>query len=153
MVQEKYGTKWSEEETILAFYYYCLIPFGKIQIETTGKGQIRVTVPPAKSTDGMPVTLYRLTAKIPAGLTADRQWKLPRYYVAGGQEEYITFEVGGLPKGVSSVSVTAETAYGVKSESLDADVTLADGENIFAVLFRIILRPFRHIIDLIKNAV
>ena len=30
VIQEKYGTKWSEEETILAFYYYCLIPFGKI---------------------------------------------------------------------------------------------------------------------------
>ena len=26
----KYGKKWSEEETILAFYYYCKIPFGKI---------------------------------------------------------------------------------------------------------------------------
>ena len=30
MPDEKYGTKWSEDETILAFYYYCLIPFGKI---------------------------------------------------------------------------------------------------------------------------
>lgn len=30
MAEEKYGTKWSEDETILAFYYYCLIPFGKI---------------------------------------------------------------------------------------------------------------------------
>ncbi len=30
MADEKYGTKWSEDETILAFYYYCLIPFGKI---------------------------------------------------------------------------------------------------------------------------
>ena len=27
---DKYGTKWSEEETILAFYYYCKIPFGKL---------------------------------------------------------------------------------------------------------------------------
>lgn len=26
----KYGKKWSEEETILAYYYYCQIPFGKI---------------------------------------------------------------------------------------------------------------------------
>lgn len=26
----KYGTKWSEDETILAFYYYCKIPFSKI---------------------------------------------------------------------------------------------------------------------------
>ena len=26
----KYGQKWSEDETILAFYYYCKIPFGKI---------------------------------------------------------------------------------------------------------------------------
>ena len=30
MAEEKYGTKRSEDETILAFYYYCLIPFGKI---------------------------------------------------------------------------------------------------------------------------
>lgn len=27
---DKYGKKWSEEETILAYYYYCKIPFGKI---------------------------------------------------------------------------------------------------------------------------
>ncbi len=27
---EKYGTKWSTDETIVAFYYYCQIPFGKI---------------------------------------------------------------------------------------------------------------------------
>ena len=30
MTGDKYGTKWSEEETILAFYYYCTIPFGKL---------------------------------------------------------------------------------------------------------------------------
>lgn len=30
MSDRKYGQKWSEEETILAFYYYCKIPFGKI---------------------------------------------------------------------------------------------------------------------------
>ena len=30
MPDNKYGQKWSEEETILAFYYYCKIPFGKI---------------------------------------------------------------------------------------------------------------------------
>ncbi len=29
-MENKYGTKWSEKETILAFYYYCQIPFGKI---------------------------------------------------------------------------------------------------------------------------
>lgn len=27
---EKYGQKWSEEETILAFYLYCQVPFSKI---------------------------------------------------------------------------------------------------------------------------
>jgi len=26
----KYGSRWTEDETILAFYYYCQIPFGKI---------------------------------------------------------------------------------------------------------------------------
>lgn len=26
----KYGTKWSDEETIIAFYYYCRLPFGKL---------------------------------------------------------------------------------------------------------------------------
>ena len=30
MPGSKYGQKWSEDETILAFYYYCRIPFGKI---------------------------------------------------------------------------------------------------------------------------
>ena len=30
MTDDKYGTKWSEDETILAFYYYCQISFGKI---------------------------------------------------------------------------------------------------------------------------
>ena len=29
MSNEKYGTNWTEDEIILAFYYYCLIPFGK----------------------------------------------------------------------------------------------------------------------------
>lgn len=28
--ETKYRKKWSEDETILAFYYYCQIPFGKI---------------------------------------------------------------------------------------------------------------------------
>ena len=26
---DKYGQKWSEEETILAFYLYCQVPFSK----------------------------------------------------------------------------------------------------------------------------
>ena len=30
MSESQYGKKWEEEETILAFYYYCKIPFGKI---------------------------------------------------------------------------------------------------------------------------
>ena len=30
MSSSKYGSRWTEEETILAFYYYCQIPFGKI---------------------------------------------------------------------------------------------------------------------------
>jgi putative restriction endonuclease len=30
MSDDKYGQKWSYEETILAYYYYCKIPFGKI---------------------------------------------------------------------------------------------------------------------------
>ena len=30
MTSDKYGTKWSEEETILVFYRYCKIPFGKV---------------------------------------------------------------------------------------------------------------------------
>ena len=27
---DKYGQKWTEEETILAFYLYCQVPFSKI---------------------------------------------------------------------------------------------------------------------------
>ncbi len=32
MSESKFGLKWSENETILAFYYYCKIPFGKISM-------------------------------------------------------------------------------------------------------------------------
>ena len=40
MQNSKYGHKWSEEETILAFYYYCRIPFG--QIHKTNPEIIRI---------------------------------------------------------------------------------------------------------------
>ena len=30
MPGDRYGQKWSEEETILAFYLYCQIPFSKV---------------------------------------------------------------------------------------------------------------------------
>ena len=117
--------------------------------EETAKCKLHVTAPVAASTDGMPVVLYRVTLKNRLGLTLDKQWYLPHYYVADGRETTIPFEFSGLAKGSYSVCVVAETAYGVQSEALETTVHV-DGANVFVVFFNLLARPFRLLIDAIK---
>ncbi len=111
-----------------------------LQAEATGDGALRVTVPAAQSTDGMPVVLYRLTVKTSYGLTAEKQWYLPHYHVAKG-EETVTFTVDGLTKGSYKLSVTAETAYGVKSEPVKGEAALDSGVNGIGFFFKALVRP------------
>ena len=108
--------------------------------EVTADGALRVTVPAAQSTDGMPVVLYRLAVKTSYGLTAEKLWYLPHYYVAEG-EQTITFTVDGLAKGNYKLRVTAETAYGVKSEPVKGEATLDSGVGGVGFFFKTLVRP------------
>lgn len=118
--------------------------------EETGGGNVGVSAPAAASTDGQPIVLYRVTVKNKLGLTVEKQWYLPHYYVADKLEEKIPFTVEGLAKGVYTVSVTAETAYGVQSEPLKTEITVQDGANAAGAFFRLIARPFKYLIRAIK---
>ena len=119
-----------------------------IETKTDGKGRLEISVPAAQSADGMPVVLYRITVKNSLGLTVNKQWILPHYYDADGQEETITFELKGLPKGKYTASITAETAYGVQSEPLNSTITLDSGASDFLAFFRAILWPITRLIEI-----
>ena len=94
--------------------------------------------------------LYRVTVRNKLGLTVDKQWYLPHYYVADKLEENIPFTVEGLAAGSYTVTVTAETAYGVQSEALKSVITVRDGANAAGAFFRLIARPFKLLIKAIK---
>ncbi|MCR5522401.1 MAG: metallophosphoesterase [Clostridia bacterium] len=96
------------------------------EIETTPvPGGFNIKVPAAKSTDGMPVVLYRAKVKNSIGITVADTWTLPKYYIATEQDE-IEIDVYGLKKGDYTVTVVAETAYGIDSDALEARVTVTD---------------------------
>ncbi len=82
-------------------------------------------VPAAKSADGMPVVLYRIKAADKLGVTKAESWTLPKYYIATEQNE-IELDIKGLSKGEYSISVVAETAYGVDSDALTASLTVTE---------------------------
>ena len=86
-------------------------------------GGCTVKVSAAASTDGTPVVLYRFSAVDKYGVTQASDWLLPSYYRAIEQDAFeLTLE--GLAAGEYTVRVTAETAYGVKSEPIEAKVTV-----------------------------
>lgn len=122
-----------------------------LDTEETGKGELRVTAPVAAATDGMPVVLYRVIIKNKLGLTVDTQWYLPHYYVAEPKEESVSFALDGLAEGTYTVRVVAETAYGVQSAPLETVITLQNGANPVGAFFRLLARPIRLLISLIKH--
>ncbi len=60
----KYGTKWSEEETILAFYYYCQTPFGKI--DKKNPAIIRIANLIGRTPDSVALKMCNLASYDPA---------------------------------------------------------------------------------------
>ena len=86
-------------------------------------GNCDCTVPAAQSADGMPVVLYRAAAYNADGSVAASAFTIPKYYVAGN-ENNITVRLTGLAKGTYEIRVVAETAYGVDSEPLTASLTV-----------------------------
>lgn len=99
---------------------------------TSESGTATVTVPAAKSTDGEPVVLYRVTAKNKLGLPVSKNWTLPYYYRAIEQNE-IELTLTGLPQGEYTISVAAENAYGKQSAPVETKAQI-NGETGFNAL-------------------
>ena len=95
-------------------------------------GGCTVTVSAAQSTDGMPIVLYRATAKDKLGVPVSKTWTMPQYYRAVEQNT-VELALQGLAAGDYTVSVVAETAYGVQSAPLTTTVHV-DGETGFDYL-------------------
>ncbi len=91
-------------------------------VKTIGAaGYCDCTVPAAESADGMPVVLYRAAAYDKDGKPAASTWTIPEYYTAG-KEATVTLRLSGLKKGTYEIRIVAETAYGVDSEPLTAQL-------------------------------
>ncbi|MBR6360190.1 MAG: metallophosphoesterase, partial [Clostridia bacterium] len=94
------------------------------EIDFTGiPGGFNASVPAAASADGMPVVLYRYKVINKLGLTEKKGWVLPKYYLAG-EHETVGLKITGLAAGDYKIEVLAETAYGVDSETISAQVTV-----------------------------
>lgn len=80
-------------------------------------GKYTVEVDEAKSTDGMPIVLYRAFAYAENGTLLAKAWTLPEYYIVDGEDD-IVLDLGKIEGEVFKVEVVAETAYGVQSAPL-----------------------------------
>ena len=81
-------------------------------------GKVSLTVPAAASTDGMPITLYRVFLYDADGNELKKDWVLPDYYSATVSPT-VTFNLGKLDKGDYTAKIVAETAYGVQSAPVE----------------------------------
>lgn len=115
----------------------------ELTAEVTLSG-VAVTAPVAASADGMPVTLYRATAKNKLGVTVAERWVLPSYYRAVEQSP-VTLELALVP-GDYTVCVTAENAYGGKSQPLCVDVKVEGADSVESFFARI-AQWFRYLKD------
>lgn len=81
-------------------------------------GKYTVTVDEAKSTDGMPIVLYRAFAYAEDGTLLAKTWTMPEYYIIDGEDE-IVLDLGEIEAESFTVEVVAETAYGVQSAPIN----------------------------------
>lgn len=113
-------------------------------------------IPAAQSTDSMPVVLYRVYVQNDLGMTVGKDWTVPKYYYVNDQQT-VEHTLRGLPAGKYTVRVAAQTAYGVQSEMLEAQVEIGaylcprcgnihDGfAGFFTALFHRIVWSFSHV--------
>ncbi len=112
-------------------------------------GKCTVQAPAARSVDGMPVVLYRAKAKNRFGYTSAKAWALPQYYRADASDT-VELELESLGTGTYTVTVVAETAYGVESKPLEATVTV-EGKKGFAHFFDCVGNGFRSAKDFFRQ--
>ncbi len=78
-------------------------------------GGLLLTIPPAHCADGAPVVLYRVFVTDSGGSTLYETVLFPAYWRA---DEAPLRTLLPCPQEISGISVTAENAYGIKSEKL-----------------------------------
>lgn len=105
----------------------------KIEVK---EGGATVTAPAAQSTDGMPVMLYRAYCSDATGKDVVVAWTLPEYYIADTPDT-VDLQLSGLSKGEYRVRVVAETAYGVQSAPLEAQLQIESPGSIGAYFERV----------------
>lgn len=84
---------------------------------------ISVKFDAAKSTNTEPVFLYKVKVTNSDGEIVKSDWVLPKYYSAT-VEKTERLNLGLLDKGNYTVSVTAQTAWGIQSEAMTASITV-----------------------------
>lgn len=84
---------------------------------------ISVKFDAAKSTNTEPVFLYKVKVINSDGEVVKSDWVLPKYYSAT-VEKTEHLNLGKFDKGDYTVSVTAQTAWGIQSEAMTASFTI-----------------------------
>ena len=121
----------------------------KAQLKITPTfGGCEVEAPYAKSTDGMPIVLYRIQAYDAFGALVAKDWALPKYYRAS-DEKSVNFTVENLAEGACTLRVVAENAYGMQSAPLEAKITVS-GKNVFEAFLDRVVAFFQHIVEFFK---
>ena len=77
----------------------------------------------AQSTSSEPIFLYKVKVINSDGEVVKSDWVLPKYYSAT-VEKTERLKLGKFEEGDYTVSVTAETAWGVQSKSITTDFTV-----------------------------
>ena len=94
------------------------------QISITQKdGIYSAEHPKAKSTDGMPVFVYRAYVYDENGNMISNDKTVPSYYLYE-PEEIVTTNLGKLAKGRYKIKVFAENCYKIKSEPIETEIEI-----------------------------
>lgn len=98
--------------------------FSDCKIKTKkAEGALSVTFGRAESTDGMPVFLYRIYVLDGNGNEIKETKSLPDYYSATLRDEWSVI-IRDVPSDAKKVKITAETAFGIKSDPVFAEISL-----------------------------
>jgi hypothetical protein len=87
------------------------------------KGLYTAVYPKAESTDESPVYIYRTYLEDSNGKVVAERKTIPTYYLYNVEDE-LTVCLGVLGKGKYKVKISAETAYGVKSEFIEKTIEI-----------------------------
>lgn len=87
------------------------------------KGLYTAVYPKAESTDKSPVYIYRTYLEDSNGKVVAERKTIPTYYLYNVEDE-LTVCLGVLGEGKYKVKISAETAYGVKSEFIEKTIEI-----------------------------